>query len=194
MTRSVPTAALVAFLAASTVHAVPPEDPVSRQRVARGEYLVSIMGCNDCHTPLKMGPKGPEPDFARMLSGHPETMGRLPAAPVSQKSPWIWSGAATNTAFTGPWGVTYAVNLTPDPTTGLGGLTEDNFVKAIRTGKHYGQANARDIQAPMPWPAYRFATEEDLRSIHAFLRTLRPIKNRVPEYQPPKGQQQVASR
>jgi hypothetical protein len=48
--------------------------------VQRGQYLVTIMGCNDCHTPLKMGPKGPEPDLARALSGHPEQVGALPAA------------------------------------------------------------------------------------------------------------------
>ena len=43
-------------------------------RIARGQYLVTVGGCNDCHTPLKMGPKGPEPDMTRMLSGHPEQL------------------------------------------------------------------------------------------------------------------------
>src|SRR5580765_355411 len=41
--------------------------------VKRGEYLVTVGGCNDCHTPLKMGPQGPEPDMSRMLSGHPDS-------------------------------------------------------------------------------------------------------------------------
>ena len=45
--------------------------------VQRGEYLVKIMGCNDCHTPWKMGPHGPEPDMTRFLSGHPEEIGPL---------------------------------------------------------------------------------------------------------------------
>ena len=42
-------------------------------RAERGRYLVTVGGCNDCHTPLKMGPKGPEPDMSRMLSGHPDS-------------------------------------------------------------------------------------------------------------------------
>ena len=40
-------------------------------RVERGAYLVRTMMCNDCHTPWKMGPKGPEPDMSRALTGHP---------------------------------------------------------------------------------------------------------------------------
>ena len=50
-------------------------------RLERGRYLVTILGCNDCHTPFKMGPKGPEPDMSRMLSGHPESM-KLPPPPA----------------------------------------------------------------------------------------------------------------
>ena len=76
------------------------------------------MVCNDCHTPLKMGAKGPEPDMTRMLSGHPSQL-VMPQAP-SHKGPWMWTGAATNTAFAGPWGISYARNLTPDSTTGIG--------------------------------------------------------------------------
>lgn len=153
----------------------------AQDRVARGAYLVSVMGCNDCHTPLKVGPQGPEPDMSRFLTGHPEQMGPLPAK-VSD-GPWVWSAAGTNTAFTGPWGVSYAANLTPDQNTGLGIWTEDMFVRAIRTGKHMG--TSRDILPPMPWPAFRNATDEDLKSIYAFLRTLKPVVNHVPDVQPP---------
>jgi len=150
-------------------------------RVERGKYLVTIVGCGDCHTPLKMGPKGPEPDMARFLSGHPEQMGQLPAA--QPQGPWLWAGAATNTAFAGPWGVSYAANLTPDQNSGLGIWTEEMFVKAIRTGRHMGQS--REILPPMPWPAIRNASDEDLKSIYAFLRTLKPVVNHVPDVQPP---------
>src|SRR5215212_7892408 len=66
------------------------------QQVARGKYLVTIGGCNDCHTPLKMGAKGPEPDFSRELSGHPSNV-VMPKPPKSD-APWAWSGAITNTA------------------------------------------------------------------------------------------------
>jgi hypothetical protein len=158
-----------------------PAAHASTDRAKRGEYLVSVIGCTDCHTPLKMGPKGPEPDLTRFLSGHPEQMGSLPAS--AQQEPWTWAGAATNTAFNGPWGVSYAANLTPDDNTGLGIWTEEMFVKALRTGKHMG--TSRDILPPMTWPMYRNATDEDLKSIYAYLRTIRPIVNHVPDIQPP---------
>src|SRR5678815_2050225 len=101
-------------------------DNTQSERVQRGEYLVKIMGCNDCHTPWKMGPKGPEPDMTRFLSGHPEEIGVLPAR--TGEGPWLWSGAPDNTAFSGPWGVSYTMNLTPDVNTGIGIWTEDMFV------------------------------------------------------------------
>jgi hypothetical protein len=154
----------------------------SQNRVKRGEYLVSVVGCSDCHTPMKMGPKGPEPDLSRFLSGHPEQLGALPL-PSSAPGPWMWSGAATNTAFAGPWGVSYAANLTPDQNSGLGIWTEAMFIKALRTGKHMG--TSREILPPMPWPAIRNASDEDLASIYAYLRTLKPITNHVPDVQPP---------
>jgi hypothetical protein len=150
-------------------------------RVERGKYLVTMIGCNDCHTPLKMGPKGPEPDMSRFLSGHPEQMGALPA--VAPRGPWVWGGAATNTAFSGPWGISYAANLTPDQNTGLGIWTEDMFVRALRTGRHMGVS--REILPPMPWQSFRTATDEDLKSIYAFLRSIKPVTNHVPDVQPP---------
>jgi mono/diheme cytochrome c family protein len=150
------------------------------QVARRGEYLVKIMGCNDCHTPWKMGPQGPEPDMTRFLSGHPEEIGPLPKTAAA--APFVWSGFATNTAFSGPWGVSYTFNLTPEPNTGLGIWTEEMFVQAIRTGKHMGAS--RPINPPMPWPAYRNATDEDLKAVYAYLRTIKPIVNHVPAYQP----------
>jgi mono/diheme cytochrome c family protein len=153
----------------------------SHAAVQRGEYLVKIMGCNDCHTPWKMGPQGPEPDMTRFLSGHPEQIGPLPRAKTAE--PFLWSGFATNTAFSGPWGVSYAFNLTPEQNTGLGIWTEDMFIKTIRTGRHMGVS--RPINPPMPWPAYRNATDEDLKAVYAYLRTIKPIVNHVPTYEPP---------
>lgn len=153
----------------------------SPDAVARGEYLVKIMGCNDCHTPFKMGPQGPEPDMGRFLSGHPEQIGALPFATL--EGPWTSAASATNTAHSGPWGITYAMNLTPDQNTGLGIWTEEMFVNAIRLGKHMG--TSRSIMPPMPWPAFRNATDGDLKAIYAYLRTIKPIVNHVPDYQPP---------
>jgi mono/diheme cytochrome c family protein len=153
----------------------------AEERVERGRYLVAITACGDCHTPLKDGPNGPEPDPSRLLSGHPESFKMTtPPAPVGT---WLWSGAPTNTAFAGPWGISYAANLTPDRNTGLGAWTQEMFVAAIRTGHHMGIS--RPIAPPMPWEAYRTATDEDLNSIYAYLRTIEPVVNHVPDYVPP---------
>lgn len=157
------------------------EVPQGDARQARGKYLVTILACADCHTPMKLTTKGPMPDEDRMLSGHPEKM-TLPPPPKGEL-PWVWSGITTNTAFAGPWGVTYAANLTPDKNTGMGIWDEKMFVSAMRTGRHYGQA--RPIQPPMPWPAYAQMTDEDLRAVFAYLKSIPPIRNQVPDYQPP---------
>jgi mono/diheme cytochrome c family protein len=158
-----------------------PSPAAHAANVQRGEYLVKIMGCNDCHTPWKMGPQGPEPDMERFLSGHPEQIGPLPMA--RDAKPFLWSGFGTNTAFSGPWGVSYAFNLTPEQNTGLGIWTEDMFIQTIRTGRHMGVS--RPINPPMPWPAYRNATDDDLKAVYAYLRTIKPIVNHVPEYKAP---------
>ena len=149
----------------------------SKEVLERGDYLVKILACDDCHTPLKMGPNGPEPDMTRRLIGHPEGM-KLAPPPVPTGG-WMWTGAATNTAFAGPWGVSFAINLTPDENTGIGIWTEKMFIDSIRTGKHMG--TSRTIMPPMPWPAYRHLTDGDLNAIYAYLRTLKPVKNRIPD-------------
>ena len=88
-----------------------------------------------------------------------------------------------NTAFAGPWGISYSANLTPDKNTGLGIWTEDMFLKAMKTGKHMG--TSREIQPPMPWPWIGKATDEDLKAIFAYLQSIPPIVNHVPDYEPP---------
>jgi mono/diheme cytochrome c family protein len=156
-------------------------------RVARGAYLVSAMGCHDCHTPFKLGPQGPEPDMSRALTGHPQGL-VMPTPPALPKGPWSWLGADTNTAFAGAWGVSFTANLTPDPETGLGKWTEDIFIATIRTGRHEGKG--RPVLPPMPWPMIRNLNDEDLGAIFAYLRSLPPVKNRVPApVDPPEGPQ-----
>lgn len=149
--------------------------------VARSRYLVDIGGCNDCHTPWRMGPNGPEPDLARLMMGHPADL-TMPPAPDMGDGPWLWAGAATNTAFAGPWGVTYAPNLTPHES-GLGVWTEEIFVRAMRTGKHMGAG--RPIMPPMPTPNIGRMTDEDLRAVFAYLRSIPPLENAAPDWQPP---------
>jgi mono/diheme cytochrome c family protein len=143
--------------------------------VERGRYLVTIAACGDCHTPLKFGPNGPEPDMSRWLSGAPATPKMPPPAKIDQ--PWLM--VATNAIFAGPWGISYAANLTPDSLTGIGIWSEETFIKALRTGKHYGVS--RPILPPMPWRYYAQMTDEDMKSIYAYLRSLPPIRNQVPD-------------
>lgn len=152
--------------------------------VERGRYLVTIGACHDCHTPKKFTAAGPEPDMSRALSGHPagEKLSSIPSGVIA---PDKW-GAITNnhlTAWAGPWGVSFTRNLTPDQTTGLGSWTEEMFIKAIREGKHQGEG--RPILPPMPWPFYRQMTDDDLKAVFAYLRTLPAIQNAVPDPIPP---------
>jgi mono/diheme cytochrome c family protein len=147
-------------------------------RVARGRYLVDTTACHDCHSPKKMGPNGLEIDWSRALSGHPEDSA-LPAPPPVSSGPWVATAAWDLTAWSGPWGISYAFNLTPDENTGIGSWSEETFIQAIRTGRHMGVA--RPILPPMPWFVYRNLNDEDLKSVYAYLRSLPPIKNRVPE-------------
>ena len=144
--------------------------------VERGKYLVTAMGCHDCHTPAKAGPNGPEPDMALMLSGH--HAGPLPAPPAPS-GPWIGSMSATFTGWAGPWGISYTANLTPDNETGLGTWTEQQFVDTIRNGRRQGRG--RELLPPMPWPMYRNMTDDDLKAIFAYLRSIPAISNKVPE-------------
>jgi mono/diheme cytochrome c family protein len=154
----------------------------ARARVERGKYLVTIGGCNDCHTPLKMGPKGPEPDMARMLSGHPESF-PITGGTAAPSATWLVTMAASGTAFSGPWGVSFAANLTPDKQTGTGIWTFDIFKHTIRNGRHWGVA--RPLNPPMPWFNYRHMTDDDLAAVFAYIHSLKPIHNEVPQPLPP---------
>ena len=147
-------------------------------RVERGRYLVNTSGCMDCHTPLKMGANGPEPDRARLLSGHPQELD-MPAVPALPAGPWLVVSSATNTAWAGPWGVSFTANLTPDPETGLGRWSERDFVQIMRTGRHLGRG--RPVLPPMPIAVYSQMTDADLKAMFAYLRSLPAIRNKVPE-------------
>ena len=150
--------------------------------VQRGRYLVSAIGCGACHTPKTLGPAGSKSDESRFLSGHPEASALEPPPQFGSRH-WVAVSSWDTTAWAGPWGVSYSANLTPDENTGIGSWSEDTFVSALRTGRHMGVS--RPILPPMPWGAFRNLTDEDLRSIYAYLRTLPPVRNRVPEPVPP---------
>ena len=147
----------------------------------RGKYLVAVLGCGDCHTPLKMTTDGLVPDESMLLAGHPAALA-MPPVPKLPEGPWMWVGAGTNTAFAGPWGISYVPNITPDEVTGIGSWTEEIFVKTIRSGKHWGQS--RPILPPMPWTSYANMTDEDLKAIFAYLRTVPAVANQAPASEP----------
>jgi len=173
-------AALLAALALQAADAK--KDPKKENQVKRGEHLVKAGLCADCHTPKKMGPNGPEEDNSRILSGHPAG-NVMPPPPKLPPGPWMIIGDGGLTAWSGPWGVTFARNLTPDKETGLGDWTEQNFVDTIRTGKKMGKG--RDLLPPMPVEGIRNYTDDELKAIFAYLRTIPAIKNAVPEPIPP---------
>jgi mono/diheme cytochrome c family protein len=150
--------------------------------VERGRYIVTTSGCHDCHTPWAMGPNGPAPDMTRALSGHPQSL-EMPPPPKLPPGPWLVTAAATNTAWSGPWGVSFTANLTPDRDTGLGTWTKQNFVDTIRNGRHLGIG--RPILPPMPAPVYANMTDEDLGAVFDYLQTLPAISNKVPAPLPP---------
>jgi hypothetical protein len=125
--------------------------------------------------------------MTRQLSGHPKELPHPTWAPVDMQQRNAMALADANlTAWAGPWGVSFAANLTPDIATGIGEWEENSFIQAIRTGKHQGQPNGRDILPPMPWPLIKNATDDDLKAIWAYLRSIPAIKNQVPFPVPPK--------
>jgi hypothetical protein len=161
----------------ATVTPVPP----AQTPAERGKVLVQVGGCHDCHTTKKAG----APDMSVMLSGAPASIKLPPASKVPAGSPWIIQTTDTLTAWSGPWGTSFAANLTPDPDTGLksSAWSEDAFLKAMKTGKHIG--TGRDILPPMPWQMYSQLGDDDLKAIWAYLQTIPPVKNEVPDPIPP---------
>jgi len=153
-------------------------DVVAGDLVSRGRHLVSMGGCNDCHTPMKLDPEVgmPMPDVSRLLSGHPQGAPD-PASALSGHD--IGAIGPTFTSFRVPFGVVYSQNLTPDRDTGLGAWTEEMFVKAMRTGRHMG-GSGRPILPPMPWMNVAQQSDGDLKAIFAYLRSIPAIHNDVP--------------
>ena len=158
--------------------------PMTKEEMqVRGAYLVTLMGCNHCHSPKLMTEMGPVPDTTRLLSGHPADS-KLSMIDTAMVQPGKWILTTDDlTAWVGPWGISYPANLTPDGPTGIGTWTDEVFIKALRTGKHMGVG--RMILPPMPWVDIAKATDEDLKAIFAYLQSLPPIRNQIPDPVPP---------
>lgn len=154
-----------------------------QEMIALGKYIVSTSGCDDCHTPKIFTEAGPVFDTTRSLSGHPgnEILPQLDISALGQNQ---WAATTMGlTAWVGPWGISYASNLTPDKATGIGTLTEELFIKTMREGKYMGVG--RTLLPPMPWQVYGMKTDEDLKAIYAYLMSIKPINNMVPQPTPP---------
>lgn len=158
-------------------------EAAQKQLIERGRYLVDMGGCNDCHSPKTFTQMGPVPDTTRLLSGHPQHLA-LPEIPPGVVGPdkWVLFNMHS-TASVGPWGASFAANLTPDKSTGIGLWKVKHFIGAMRNGKHMG--SGRNILPPMPWFNLTGASDGDLTAIFAYLQSLPPIKNRVPAPIPP---------
>jgi mono/diheme cytochrome c family protein len=152
----------------------------SAKRVKRGKHLVLEGNCDYCHRPLVETPEGPVPDMKRRLSGHPqdEEIPTLPDTKVGSEEWTKFLGTLDSTEWAGPWGLTFSTNITPDPETGIGKWTEEIFIETMRSGKHVSLK--RGILPPMPWQDYDKLSDEDLKSIFAYLMTLTPVRNAVP--------------
>jgi len=152
-------------------------------KVAWGKQIVAIGLCNYCHTPKKMGPAGPEADMDLAFSG---ASSQMPPINVNRKEFESKGLFVTNTLeWIGPWGISYAANITSDSTTGIGNWTEDQFILCLRKGKYGGVAGGRDLLPPMPWEGLRQMTDDELKAVYAYLESTKPIHNVVPQPQPP---------
>lgn len=120
----------------------------------RGEYVSIVAGCHDCHTP---GAMYGAPDFERKLAG-------------------------SDLGWQGPWGVSYARNLTSDIATGLGAWTDAEIERALRSGV---KKDGTPILPPMPWPSLARLTPEDMAALIAYLRSVPAVSHKVPGIVPP---------
>ena len=133
--------------------------------IARGRYIATaIQGCG-CHTREKRdGGK----DASWHYAGSPNP---APAA-----------GPPANAGWSSPrWKKIYAPNITPDLETGIGKWTEAEFIRSMRTGI---TPDGRVLDAQMPWHAFQKITDRDLKSLWAYLKTVKPIKHTPPENVP----------
>lgn len=134
--------------------------PDAADRLAYGQYLVSIAGCADCHN----NSSGSTTDYENPLRGGMEFK--------------LSSGAITRSA-----------NITPDSTTGIGRWTEQMFVDRFKAfdpaTSAYVFVPEGGFNTPMPWTMYAGMSNDDLRAIYGYLRTVRPISHVFERFSPP---------
>jgi hypothetical protein len=149
-----------------------------------GHHIVTIADCGNCHTPKKMTSMGPVEDDGLALSGHPSAQPYPNVDRMEMETKHLFSSDDL-TSWVGPWGVSYAANITSDSTTGIGNWNEEQFLTCMRKGKYMGLDKARDLLPPMPWQAFRNMTDDELKAVFAYLKSTKPIHNIVPQPVPP---------
>ncbi len=162
---------------------VPPSINNEAAIIKKGAYLVGILGCQDCHSPKRMGPNGPEVIPELHLSGYPADRPVGKIVPEALQNGWMLFGA-DGTSSAGPWGVSFAANLTSDES-GIGSWSFEQFKKALTQGKHKGLDGGRMLLPPMPWPNYVAMKQEDMEAVFQYLKSTKPVRNVVPEPVPP---------
>ena len=168
-----------------------PQQLSPQEVAARGKHLITVGDCSICHSPKIMTERGPMVDSSMLLAGY-RADSPVPPFPAEALASGAW-GAVANpefTAWAGPWGISFASNLTPDKFTGSGAWTEQQFIDAMRKGKHLGEG--RSIMPPMPWEAIAAHTDADLKAIFAYLQSIKPVQNLVPQPTPPPQPGQAA--
>jgi cytochrome c oxidase cbb3-type subunit 2 len=131
------------------------EEQDRKNPLERGRYLVTTMGCEFCHSPVRED--GSIIEELRMAGGQ------------------RWDLY--------PFDDVVSYNLTSDKETGLGEWTDDQIKTFLTRGIR--RNGTRMIPYPMPWPAFAHLKEDDLNAIVAYLRTLEPIHNKIPDPKSP---------
>lgn len=163
---------------ATETTATTPATPSAEDNIKEGQRLVAALDCEICHSPKRMGPKGPEIIPELRFGGHQAGTQLPPYDEKTVKAGWALF-APDFTSIIGPWGQSYAGNISSD-STGIGMWTEEQFKKVLREGKYKGLDNTRPILPPMPWEAYKNLTDEEISKVFAFLKSTSPVKNVVP--------------
>jgi hypothetical protein len=155
-----------------------------QELIEKGKYLVMISGCHDCHSPKRMTENGIlEIIEETALSGFQEGSEMMKPNKGALKDNWVLMHPDL-TQYAGPWGVSFAANITSDAT-GIGTWTEEQFMRAMKQGKYKGLENSRMLLPPMPWFNFVNAKDEDLKAMFRYLKSTKPVRNLVPPPIPP---------
>lgn len=172
----------LAVLAGCSKDAKGPGAKPGADQVEVGMALAEEWRCSYCHTPEVAGPGGklmPDPD--RLFMGHPadEPVPEIPDMVMTSPEYMEFLDNLDTTVWATDNRIVFTANLTPDDETGIGTWTEEDFISTIRSGRHQGVG--KRLKYPMPWQELAALDDEELAALFAYLRTVKPVNNKVPE-------------